>query len=93
MDSTDIIREAGRIMASDNHDVILHLKGDEAFGGVAVRFGTLTGYASLGDDATITVYDYHDSAGFGSYPSYRRNTNELVPVGEIIRIKQNWHQV
>ncbi len=91
MSTHEVVKKAWDILASDNHDVILHLEGDPAFGGVAVRFGELTGIYD--GETTLIVHDYHDSSGAGPYPGYRRGVDERVPVSEVIRIKQNWHQV
>ena len=83
----DIIRKATDILTSDNTEVKLYLAGDDAFGGVAVRWGILSGLGSLGDDATITVTNMHDSAGIGN-PGHT-----LVNVEHVIDIMQDWHQV
>jgi hypothetical protein len=75
----DIIQTALDLMGEE---VTLHLKGDEAFGGVAVRFGTVSGVSSMGDTAHITVDYMRDSSG------YVPDLHALVKVDEIIRIKR-----
>jgi hypothetical protein len=77
--SQDIIQTALDLMGEQ---ATIHLKGDEAFGGVAVRFGTITGVSSMGDTAHITVDDMHDSSG------YTPEKHSLVPLDQIIRIKR-----
>lgn len=76
MDKTpaDIIQAALDLMG---RSVTLHLRGDEAFGGVTVRFGKVTG---LEGNGYVIVEDYHDSSGVGV-------ARTLVGVDEIIEIK------
>ena len=59
--------------------VTLYLKGDAEFGGVAVRFGEVTGVHANGEPA-IGIKDYHDSSGLGVKWT-------LVQVSEIITIE------
>ena len=75
------------------HDVKLRLRGDEYYGGVTLRWGTL---ASVGADGSVIVDNYHDSAGIGAYlPPRGCNVTEGVPCGEgeILSIERDWHVV
>jgi hypothetical protein len=73
----DIIKAALDLMG---REVTLHIKGDEAFGGVTVRFGTVDGVSGKGERAHVIVTNYHDSSGH-TVP------RTLVGVEEIILIK------
>ena len=73
----DIIKAAVDLIG---REVTLHLRGDEAFGGVTVRFGTLAGIDNTTDTPYLIVENYHDSSGLGV-------AKTLVGLDEIITIK------
>ena len=74
-------------------DVKLRLRGDEYFGGVTLRWGTL---ATVESDGSVTVDNYHDSAGIGAYlPPLGCNVHDGVPcsAAEILSIERDWHVI
>lgn len=73
---SDIIMKAHNLLGQP---VTLYLTGDEDFGGVTVRFGTLVG-VDEGFAPALRINDYHDSSGRGV-------PRTLVEVREIIDIK------
>ena len=74
------------------HDVKLALRGEEFYGGITLRWGRLVRVDTDGTGRFI-VDNYHDSAGFGDYPSYSKHDGVEVPFAEVVRIERDWHQV